>query len=177
MGGSISSQSQWNTIGKGLNPSLRRRVAAGEEVKPETATAEKKGHSSALWLLIVLALGVSLGIVLSLLGQARPYGAGPPPQFAYMEPVLSLRVIFSTTSIVLLVALVIVYAKMFIETKANFSLGLVVMLSALMIHSIISYPLLVGRAGTIPTGPGVFLSAADVFMVAAYAIFLYLSLE
>jgi hypothetical protein len=76
-----------------------------------------------------------------------------------------------------LVALVVVYVKMYRETKANFSLGLVIMLGALLLHSLISYPLLLVREGQIPIGPGEFLSTADIFMVVAYAVFLYLSLE
>jgi hypothetical protein len=156
---------------------LRRQAAPSEEVKPEMVTAEKKEHSGALWLLIVLAVGISFGALLSLFDQARGFGPGAPPPFSAMEPVMTLRVIVSTTSVALLVALVIVYFRMYMETKANFSAGLVVVLLALLLHSMISYPLVVVRGGIIPVGPGVYLSTADIFMVVAYAIFLYLSLE
>jgi hypothetical protein len=146
-------------------------------VKPETAATERKGHSGALWLLVVLAFGIIFGILLSLFDQVHGFGPGHPPPLSFMEPILTLRVIVSTTSVALLVALVVVYVRMYAETKANFSAGLVVVLVALLLHSLISYPLLVGRVGVIPTGPGEFLSTADIFMVVAYAIFLYLSLE
>jgi hypothetical protein len=147
-------------------------------VKPETVAAvKKKGYSGALWLLVVLAIGIASGFFLSVFEQVRGFRFGPSPPFGALEPVMTLRVVFSTTNVALLVALLVVYAKMYVETKANFSLGLVVVLAALLLHSLISYPLLVVRAGPIPIGPGEFLSTADIFMLVAYAIFLYLSLE
>ncbi len=127
--------------------------------------------------MIVLALGISFGAVLSLFAQVRFIGPGRPPPFAVIEPVLTARVILSTTSVALLLALVVVYLRIYAETKANFAAGIVVLLSALLLHSLISYPLLVVRMGDIATGAGEFLSTADIFMVVAYAIFLYLSLE
>jgi len=156
---------------------LRRQVAPGGEVKPETVAAEKKGRSGIVWLLIVLALGISIGILLSLFAQVRFIGPGPPPPPNTLEPVLTLRVIVSTTSVALLIALIVVYLRMYAETKANFAAGIVVVLFALLLHSLISYPLLVVRMGSITVGAGEFLSTADIFMVVAYAILLYLSLE
>jgi hypothetical protein len=142
------------------------------------ATVEKKGHGGFITVLMVLVVGVAAGVFLSVFDQIRGFGFGfRPPPFNILEPVLTFRVILSTTSVALLVALVVVYVKMYRETKANFSLGLVIMLGALLLHSLISYPLLLVREGQIPIGPGEFLSTADIFMVVAYAVFLYLSLE
>ena len=156
---------------------MRRQVAPSGEVKPETVAVEKRGHSGIVWLLIVLALGISIGILLSLFAQVRFIGPGPRPPPYTLEPVLTLRVIVSTTSVALLIALIVVYLRMYAETKANFAAGIVVVLFALLLHSLISYPLLVVRMGSIAVGAGEFLSTADIFMVVAYAILLYLSLE
>jgi hypothetical protein len=141
-------------------------------------TVEKKGRGGFRTVMLVLIVGVATGVLLSVFDQMRMFGPGfSPPPFNFIEPVLTLRVILSTTSVALLVALVVVYLRMYRDTKANFSLGLVIMLGALLLHSLISYPLLLVRAGEIPIGPGEFLSTADIFMVVAYAVFLYLSLE
>ncbi len=157
---------------------MKRQAAPGEEVKPEMAKVEKKGHGGLLTVLMVLVVGIAAGIFLSIFDQMRGIGFGfRPPPFNILDPVLTFRVILSTTSVALLVALIVVYVKMYSETKANFSLGLVVMLGVLLLHSLISYPLVLVRAGPIPIGPGEFLSTADIFMVMAYTIFLYLSLE
>jgi hypothetical protein len=140
--------------------------------------AEKKGHGGFITVVLVLIVGVTAGVLLYVFDQMRGFGLGfHQPPFNFIEPLLTLRVILSTTSVALLVALVVVYLRMYRDTKANFSLGLVIMLGALLLHSLISYPLLLVRAGEIPIGPGEFLSTADIFMVVAYALFLYLSLE
>lgn len=75
----------------------------------------------------------------------------------------------------LLVALIIVYARTYLQTKANFILGLLVVLFALLLQALLTYPVIL----ELETGFAieVFSPVADVFTIIAYTVFLYLSLE
>jgi hypothetical protein len=130
-----------------------------------------------LWLPIVWAIGIVVGLVLSYFVSA-PSGFrrfGYPP-FPFPE-IITLHMALSTVSIALLVALAVIYFRMYAETGARFALGIGVVLFALLIQSVLQYPLVLGAVGAFPIGHGPFLSFADLFTIAAYSIFLYLSLE
>ena len=128
-----------------------------------------------LWLPVVLVVGVLVGLALS-------YDV--PPPFGYwrfgpdqFRDVLILHTVLSTVSISLIIALSVIYLKVYAETGARFALGITVVLFALLIQALLQYPLLLDLAGPYPEGQGQFLSFADLFTIAAYTVFLYLSLE
>jgi hypothetical protein len=133
---------------------------------------------SKLWVPIVVTLGLLVGALLSYaaLNEVDEFrGRG-----FYMfnpEPGIIAHIILSTLGVALLMALLVVYGRVYLQTSANFALGLVIVLTALLLQSILNYPLLLGWFGPIPYGPSFFPSAADVLTVVAYGVFLYLSLE
>jgi len=140
-----------------------------------------KKYSNRIWVPAVLLVGLLLGALSSLLTPVPE-----EPQFEHLpgffitftpEPLLQFHVLVTTIEIVLLVALVVVYVKVYADTRANFSLGLVVVLLALLLNTLFSYPLLLGLMGPVSVRPGDFLLFADIFMIVAYTVFLYLSLE
>jgi len=126
---------------------------------------------------MVLILGTALGGVLSLFIPAvepfRRFGFGPFNE----QPILQFHVVLSTIEVALLIALAVVYVRIFVQTKANFAFGLVIVLYALLIHSLLQNPLLLGIFGPVAVGPGPILPFADIFTIFAYTLFLYLSLE
>ena len=73
--------------------------------------------------------------------------------------------------------LALVYLKVYAATGARFSLGIVVVVLALLLQSIFQSPLLLGFVGRYAAEFGPYLSSADIFTIAAYTVFLYLSLE
>lgn len=143
-------------------------------------TAEpKKSKVGKLWVVIVLLIGLIWGLLISDLATL-PTGVRPGffrdvPYFN-PDPSIRLHVTLTTVEVALLVALVIVYLKVYTETNANFALGLVVVLGALLLQTILSYPLILGLEGVIFV-PGILTTLADFLTVGAYAVFLYLSLE
>lgn len=142
--------------------------------------AERGKRSSRIWVPIILLFGVLLGVLSSLVSPAteEPRFEHFPGPFSFTpEPVLQFHVLVTTIELVLLVSLLVVYIRVYADTKANFSLGLVVVLGALFLHTLFSYPLLLGMVGPVSVGPGDFLPFADIFMIFAYTVFLYLSLE
>jgi len=151
-------------------------------------SASRKGPSlQKLWVPVVIIVGFLLGEVISYYStepEIPPCPAFGCQHFGFNEfphfenvPTVQFHIVLTTMSVALLVALVVVYARMFAETRANFSLGLVIVLFALLLQALLSYPIVIGFIGTVNLGPGLSSQFADVFTVCAYALFLYLSLE
>ena len=144
--------------------------------------SEKGTQISKVWVPVILIIAVLLGFVLAdrvppsppLCPQDWPYCIVSYNQYLLylsIQRAIMLHVILSTIEMVLLLALVAVYVKVYVETRANFSLGLLVMLGALTVYSFLSYPLVVGYV----VGSE-FFPYADLLTIVAYSIFLYLSL-
>lgn len=140
-----------------------------------------KKYSNRIWVPVVLLIAILLGAISSLLAPVpeEPVFEHLPGFFVTFtpEPLLQFHVFVTTMEIVLLVALLVVYIKIFTDTRANFSFGLLVVLGALLLNTLFSYPLLLGLVGPVSVRPGDFLLFADIFMIVAYTVFLYLSLE
>ena len=125
---------------------------------------------------LVLLVGILAGVAFSY-AVPLPFGFGPFPPFAQFRNLIIVHMVLSTVIISLQIALVIVYLKVYAETGARFALGILVVMSALLLQSLFQYPLLLGFVGRTPIEFGPYLSAADLFTIAAYTIFLYLSLD
>ena len=132
------------------------------------------------WLLVplVLAIGVLAGVALSyLIHLPSGFGPFPPPPFDQFRNLIIVHMVLSTVIISLQLALVIVYLRTYAATGARFALGILVVMSALLLQSLFQYPLVLGSVGRYADQFGPYLSTADLFTVAAYTIFLYLSLD
>ncbi len=146
----------------------------------EPAAKETKRGQTRLWVPIVLLVGLLVGVLVSydtpsyiLLG---PFEVHVPLPEWFREQLI-LHNVLSTVSIALLVALAVIYARMYWQTRARFSLGITVVLLALLVESIIQYPLLLGHVGPFPQAQTTYMLYADAFTIVAYTVFLYLSLE
>ncbi|MDA4135497.1 MAG: hypothetical protein OK449_00685 [Thaumarchaeota archaeon] len=144
---------------------------------------QKRSYLQKVWVLVVLLVGLVAGEAISLATPTQPpsqFGGGP---FGYFHPfptnpLFEYHVILTTVEVALLIALVVIYCKLYAETKANFALGLVVVLSALLLQALVSYPVTDSFIGQVSLpGPGYSSFAADFVTICAYTIFLYLSLE
>ncbi len=139
--------------------------------------ARRKGPSK-IWVPIVLLIGLVAGLALAAVPlPSTTTGPGHGPGLhLQLTTATDVDVILSTIGIALLLALTFVYAGMYSQTKASFALGLVVVLLALLLESVLSSPLVYGAFGE-PTGTlGTFLAFADVFKIVAFTVLLYLSL-
>ncbi|HUK74654.1 MAG TPA: hypothetical protein VLU99_02595 [Nitrososphaerales archaeon] len=137
----------------------------------------KKSMVGKLWVVVVLLAGLVAGVLLSDLATLPTRN----PIFRRFplfnpDPLIRLHIVLTTVAVALMVSLVIVYLKVYVETKANFALGLVIVLGALLLQTVLSYPLVLGTSGVILV-PGILTTLADFLTVAAYTVFLYLSLE
>jgi len=152
-----------------------------EAGKAVSQPPEKGMRISKIWVPVILVIAVLIGLVVAetIPSPICPPGYYCPPVYFYLLSVhgaLMLHIVLSTIEIVLLGSLVAVYIKVYAETRANFSLGLTVVLGALFVHSFLSYPLLVNDVESILYG-SLFFPYTDVLTIIAYSVFLYLSLE
>jgi len=147
-----------------------------ENVKQEEKKAKGTGR---VWVPIVLIIGILLGMILTTAQtQVETPWRGKGRDLGFqLETPDDVDVILSTVSIVLLCSLLFVYIKIYRETKANFTFGLIVVLLALLVQSIVTSPLVYGALGQESGGLGTFILLADLFKIIAFSVFLYLSLE
>ena len=140
----------------------------------------KKSPVGKLWVVVVLLVGLISGVLLSDLAtlqtEERPDFFRDFPYFN-PDPTIRLHVILTTVEVTLLISLVIIYLKVYSETRANFALGLVIVLGALFLQTVFSYPLVLGLAGPVLFVRGSLPTVSDVLTISAYTVFLYLSLE
>ncbi len=129
------------------------------------AVGKKRGLGR-WWVPIVLVIGAAAGFALSLLPS-------PGPTFQ-LRPV---HVILSAMAVALLISLILVYARVYIDVQARFALGLVIVLTLLLFESLLVFPPLLGPFGIVEERPFRVLPFSDALAVGAYAVFLYLSLE
>ncbi len=145
-----------------------------------TEPEKKRGGAAGVWVLIVLLVGVAAGFLLAALpsGATTVVSPGRGPGWRLeLTTASDVDVVLSTVGIALLIALLVVYARVYADTKANFSLGLVVVLLALLFESVLTSPFLFGAFGQTADGLGTFLAVADLFKIVAFTVFLVLSLE
>jgi hypothetical protein len=145
----------------------------------QPAVEPKKSMVGKLWVVVVLLVGLLAGVLLQDLATLPEVERNPfffrVPVFN-PDPSIRLHIILTTVAVALMFALVIVYIKVYSETRANFALGLVIVLAALLLQTLFSYPLVLGTEGVILV-PGRLTTIADFLTIGAYTVFLYLSLE
>lgn len=153
-----------------------------------TKKKERSRMQSLLWVFVVILVGAVIGILSFLL--IAPHlalsGRGLFPPFLSSDYIMQIftlvaeHIILSTVSIALLVSLVVVYSRIYAQTKANFALGIFIVLLALLFEEVLNYPILELLTSGLPVDQ-LFSSPlptlADMLTIVAYGVFLYLSLE
>ena len=94
-----------------------------------------------------------------------------------LETFRGTHVVLTTVTIALLVALLVVYTKTYLATKAHFTLGIWLVLLALLLRFVFTYPIFLDFAEHLPLLQNLFSPISDVLSVIAFSLFLYLSLE
>lgn len=152
------------------------------EKAPKTTTS----LNAVATVLLIVAVGLIAGVVLfaaepSVVPPSLPQcppGPGcpmsaPSSGFGYVQA----AVILSTLAMALLAALFVVYARTYRETRAPFILGLLFFLLALLLETVLTSPFVFTGLGLPPGRLAPYLTFGQLFMDAALAIFLYLSLQ
>jgi hypothetical protein len=87
------------------------------------------------------------------------------------------RTIFSTINIVLLIVLIVNYVSIYIKTRSEFTIGLVLFAVFFLVKDITWSPFVVRFAGFDVFGLGPFAFLPDLFELIALSVLLYLSVE
>src|SRR2546427_10978274 len=100
---------------------------------PTEIAKTKRGAS--VWVPIVLPIGLVAGLGFLFLPSPvqHPFGR-LPPEFEKLE---TFGLIVSSLNVGLLLALLVVYARMYSEPGANFALGLVLVLVAVLSETVV----------------------------------------
>jgi hypothetical protein len=87
------------------------------------------------------------------------------------------RTIVSTVNIVLLVFLIVTYASIYIKTRSEFTIGLLIFAIVFFMKDLTSSPFVTGVFGFQLYGLGPFALLPDLFELMALTILLYLSIK
>jgi hypothetical protein len=103
----------------------------------------------------------------------RPFFVNPADlDFYYVA-----RTVFSTINIVLLTVLIINYVSIYLKTKSEFTIGLVLFAVFFLIKDITWSPFVVRFSGFDVFGLGPFAFLPDLFELIALSVLLYLTVE
>jgi hypothetical protein len=150
-----------------------------------------KNHMSRnLKLLIVFAVLLVLTVLTTFLAsyvfnqsqpqqQEFPFRRLPQPQVnpADIELYYMARTVVSTINITLLVVLIITYVSIYMKTRSEFTIGLVIFSIVFLMKDITSSPFVVGAFGFVLFGLGPFAFLPDLFELVALSVLLYLSVK
>ena len=137
-----------------------------------------------LILLTVLLAAAALAVFISnyeknqTAQQNFPFGPHSyRPNPADIELYYVARTVFSTINIVLLIVLIINYAGIFLKTKSEFTIGLMLFGIFFLIKDITWSPFVIGAFGFGLFGLGPFAFLPDLFELTALSVLLYLSIK
>ncbi len=137
-----------------------------------------------LILLTILLAAASLAVLaisyLNSRSNPQTFPFGPRsylPNPADLDFYYVARTVFSTINIVLLVVLIINYVSIFLKTRSEFTIGLILFAVFFLIKDITWSPFVVRFAGFDVFGLGPFAFLPDLFELIALSVLLYLSVE
>ena len=125
-------------------------------------------------LIIALILGTAAFYISSQTSFINWPGMGMH-QGADHEIYYTVKAVLASVNAVLLFTLLSIYWRVYNETRLEFSLGLVITSSALLLYSLASNPLLVSLSGFRGSGLGPFAMLPDLFTCIASLTLLYIS--
>jgi hypothetical protein len=85
--------------------------------------------------------------------------------------------VFSMINIALLISLLVIYIDIYMKTRSEFTIGLIIFSAAFLLNALASTPLIAGVFGFQASGLGPFVLLPDLFTSAALIVLLYLSVK
>jgi hypothetical protein len=112
---------------------------------------------------------------------------GTPPQREFRDEVdkarehfeiyVSMKTAVTLVNIVIAIILIAMYVKIYREVKSDFTVGLIVVMFALLLYAITSNPFIQSLFSFRSFGMGPFIMLPDIFTTIALSVLLYLSLK
>jgi hypothetical protein len=140
-----------------------------------------------IWLILVLAAVLVVAVLASFWAmytldhpaQDFPFRPRPVPftNPADIEIFYIARTVVSTINIALLVVLVLTYASIYMKTRSEFTIGLLIFALVFLMKDLSSNPFVTGAFGFQLFGLGPFALLPDLFELGALSVLLYLSIK
>jgi hypothetical protein len=136
----------------------------------------------AILLILSMAVGLLAGFAFD---QSQPQPqrgfpfrvVSPQPNAADFEFYYVAKTVVSTINITLLLVLVITYASIFLKTRSEFTMGLVIFSIVFLMKDIAASPFVIGAFHFAMYGLGPFALLPDLFELIALSVLLYLSIK
>jgi hypothetical protein len=129
------------------------------------------------WKAFTIIALAALALSMPVLAFAQPGGPGQGMRMhGDFEWYYSVKGVLSTVNLVLLVILLIIYLRVYSDTRSEFALGLIVFALAMMMYAITSNPWLQSGFGFRESGLGPFAFFPDLFALVALVILLFFAL-
>jgi len=130
------------------------------------------------WKAFTIIALAALALSMPVLAFAQPGGPGQGMRMhGDFEWYYSVKGVLSTVNLVLLVILLIIYLRVYSDTRSEFALGLIVFALAMMMYAITSNPWLQSGFGFRGSGLGPFAFFPDLFALIALVILLFFALR
>jgi len=158
---------------------IKKAQAGKTKIVPKASL--KKYTINAL-IIVIIIISALFGVLAGNLYAPAPPHEGHPPHIPQMEqdPHNYLTIVKTTITMVniaISLILIILYIKIYDQVRSDFTIGLIVVMFALLIYSVTSNPLLLSWFGYQVFGTGPFMIIPDMFATIGLATLLYLSLE
>jgi predicted membrane protein len=103
----------------------------------------------------------------------------PPPRYipGDIELFYIVRTVLSAVNITLLVVLIVTYASIYIKTRSEFTIGLLIFAIVFLMKDLAANPFVIGAFGFRLYGLGPFALLPDLFEFVALTVLLYLSVK
>ena len=133
-------------------------------------------------LIVLIGLSALLAMIINFYQASRGPGSPFTPHIyrasaGDFELYYTARTIFSTINIVLTVILIFNYASIYLKTKSEFTVGLVLFATFFLIKDVAWSPFIIGLAGFGTFGLGPFAFLPDLFEMSALLVLFYLSVK
>ncbi|MGB9022683.1 MAG: hypothetical protein WCC94_04515 [Candidatus Bathyarchaeia archaeon] len=130
------------------------------------------------WKAFTIIALAALALSMPVLAFAQPGGPGQGMRMhGDFEWYYSVKGVLSTVNLVLLVILLIIYLRVYSDTRSEFALGLIVFALAMMMYAITSNPWLQSGFGFRGSGLGPFAFFPDLFALVALVILLFFAVR
>jgi hypothetical protein len=142
------------------------------------------------WLILVILAIIAVAILAALwavtvIYQYEVYQPGfpfrtlqPPGEIpGDIELFYIVRTMISAVNITLLVVLIVTYGSIYVKTRSEFTIGLLIFAIVFLMKDIASNPFVIGAFGFRLYGLGPFALLPDLFEFAALSVLLYLSVK
>ena len=138
-----------------------------------------------IWLVLVILAVIAVAILAAIWAATTIYAFRfqprrlPPSEFipGDIELFYIARTVVSTVNIALLVILIATYVSIYVKTRSEFTIGLLIFAVVFLMKDLTASPFVIGAFGFGLFGLGPFALLPDLFELVALSVLLYLSVK